>query len=99
MKLRHAAALALTGWYLIAPPAPGTKPVPPLYKWVRLHEFDTAAQCKQWIRMQKTVPSKDAVVKWGCMTNNGDYCPPSATDTEQSWERCVASDDPRLKPK
>ena len=48
MKLRHAAALALVGWYLVAP---GNKWVTDSggglmsAEWIRLGSFDTKAQC------------------------------------------------------
>ncbi len=75
MKLRHAAALALTGWYLIVPPAPEHKPVPPLYKWVRLHDFDTAAQREQ-CRCKK--PCQQRACQMGLHDQQRmDYCPAS----------------------
>jgi hypothetical protein len=51
MNLRHAAALALVGWYLMVPPAMGppknwSNPVPPMARWVVAGEFDSPAPCK-----------------------------------------------------
>jgi hypothetical protein len=94
MKLRHAAALALTGWYLMIPPAPGTKSVPPLSKWVRLHEFVTAAQCEQAMEENQHPESGTLFI-----SPSGKAYTPSDTDMEQPPMKCVASDDPRLKPK
>jgi hypothetical protein len=48
MKLRHAAALALVGWYLMIPPAlPNGQPNlgAPLSQWGQGGDFDTAAAC------------------------------------------------------
>jgi hypothetical protein len=55
MKIRHAAALALTGWYLMVPPPkldpltrlPTTEPNfdAPLNLWTTFEIFDSAQQC------------------------------------------------------
>jgi hypothetical protein len=54
MKLRHAAALALTGWYLMVPPYDLEKGLvddaAPLSKWTIDGSFDSAEQCKAAIR-------------------------------------------------
>jgi hypothetical protein len=98
MTLRHAAALTLMGWYLMVTPAPGTKPVPPLYKWVRLYKFDSASQCEQGVEEYEH-PLK-AGPYLGCLTANGAACPPSATQPEEPPPaKCIATDDPRLKEK
>jgi hypothetical protein len=58
MKLRHAAALALVGWYLITPPIgedktgnaiPGTmNTTAPLSVWLAMNTvFDSLAECKK----------------------------------------------------
>jgi hypothetical protein len=58
MKLRHAAALALVGWYLITPPIsedktgnaiPGTmNTAAPLSGWLAVNTvFDSLAECKK----------------------------------------------------
>ncbi len=50
MNPRHAAAIALVGWYLIVPPysknlkAPDTKK--PFFEWAYAGEFDSAEQCE-----------------------------------------------------
>ncbi|MGA9884041.1 MAG: hypothetical protein WBQ34_10010 [Candidatus Acidiferrales bacterium] len=88
MKLRHIAALALVGWYLMVPPIVQKNGkyqydyAAPLSKWTEEDAFDTASDCKE---------DRETLVKaskgWGT----------SATDTAQ--ERCIATDDPRLKEK
>ena len=46
MKIRHAAALALVGWYLLWPP--GYFLGIPIAKWHRRAVFDNKAQCQIW---------------------------------------------------
>jgi len=49
VKLRHAAALALTGWYLVVPQpdSPVKRPnfKAPLSQWNQMGAFDSAAAC------------------------------------------------------
>jgi hypothetical protein len=51
MKPRHAAALALVGWYLMLPPVVGGKHhwhldlSAPLSQWHSVARYDTATQC------------------------------------------------------
>ena len=44
MNLRHAAALALVGWYLMVPPL--SNPSAPLSKWNLYRSYDTARECE-----------------------------------------------------
>ncbi len=59
MKPRHAAAVALVGWYLIGPPLKaGVKPPmadwnAPVSKWLPIAFFDTAADCQKEIEAVK----------------------------------------------
>jgi hypothetical protein len=98
MKPRHAAALALVGWYLMAPPyvrVPGTQTfrldfTAPLASWHAIQSFDTAEECAN---DQGNVP--EALKKLG---------PMSDTILEQvkammAVSQCISSDDPRLKGK
>ncbi len=94
MKPRHAAALALVGWYLmIAPPQVqqgsviGADLLAPLSQWANVHAFETADQCeadksnyRSQVATNANVPPayKDAIVASGLSL------------------QCVASDDPRL---
>jgi hypothetical protein len=103
MNLRHAAALALVGWYLMAPvptKAPlGQQPINPdlpLSKWTIEQSFDTAAECEHW--------RASAI-----MTNVKTYLDKDSTDAESKqahlaanlwWKSlCIATDDLRLKGK
>jgi hypothetical protein len=66
MKLRHAAALALVGWYLMAPPFPKGEhryepdTSVPLSQWIRRASFDSAAECEahktNWLDALKKNP-------------------------------------------
>ena len=44
MKLRHAAALARVGWYLMLPLA--KHPDAPIDQWAHLDSFDSATECR-----------------------------------------------------
>jgi hypothetical protein len=91
MKLRHASALALVGWYLMAP-IPGNDPIPDpvvtFSKWVNLRSFDSAERCE------------DARLN---LIRLGVGGPQLMGYSEQEVKKvlllsqCVASDDPRLK--
>jgi hypothetical protein len=98
MKPRHAAALALVGWYLMIP---GDNANSPLGKWHVHRAYDTAEECqigldayRQFLgerehdskRFEKLTP-QDRVKE---------------LEKEVDWEfefglaQCIASDDPRL---
>jgi hypothetical protein len=104
MKTRHAAALALVGWYLMVPPMlggnPPIHPTPqpdvnaPLGSWLVVDVFDTAAQCKVALASVREVPSN---------LNARKLTAKQLTEIQKSqkgfWassNRCVASNDPRL---
>jgi hypothetical protein len=94
MKLRHAAALSLVGWYLMLPPARFHKdtslPPSPDYeavfsKWNTVGTFNTVSECKA--EMSRRQREADRVEN---------------TKVEKAWKgvfQCIASDDPRLKEK
>jgi hypothetical protein len=103
MKPRHAAALALVGWYLMVPPlrhgkptgADAVGPEAPLSVWQNMGSFDTAADCYKdlhSIRIRHEA-GKDL---------QGDNLPADlkaeflALDSDAL---CIATDDPRLKGK
>jgi hypothetical protein len=100
MNLRHAAALAVVGWYLMIPPS-GSDHKPdtnaPLSRWtiVVRGSFDTARQCDE--RHMKDVDGVDEFLK--------SHLRPIPTAAEQesidavSAEKCIATDDPRLMEK
>jgi hypothetical protein len=93
MKPRHAAALALVGWYLMTPPPP-FDPSSPLSKWSRLGKTDyaTEAECGA-VREKLQATFRDP----------GNIPPEHVTATimvkAMAHVLCIASDDPRLKQK
>jgi len=84
MKLHHAAALALMGWYLIVPPAPSADPTLPLSQWRIVHQTDSDVDCHVRALMAR-VNAKHP-------PNNGNW----VRDPDSS-AKCVASDDARLR--
>jgi hypothetical protein len=92
MNLRHAAALALVGWYLMVPPSTGGKldTKAPLSQWINEGAFDRADDC-------------ESARANGAMSNAG-----SGTSEQEikslremfAHGQCIASDDcRRLKEK
>jgi hypothetical protein len=94
MKLRHAAALALVGWYLMLPPDTSDKLYPPPYssiplqKWSIIESYDTAAACEAGYR------------KYLADYNKYPQIPHDYNSDYQRWNasKCISTDDPRLKP-
>jgi hypothetical protein len=92
MNLRHAAALAVVGWYLLAPPLAGKEVHNewPLSSWTLLDSYDTAAECRAELeanqaRMMQGMKNQKL--------SSHDY------DVGLRFaygEQCIASDDPRL---
>ena len=93
MNLRHAAALALVGWYLMTPPLSwssdrkviGSDLSRPLSQWLPGLVFDTEAECNKEI---------DAMNR-----RAASYAREHRTLLDIAHARCVATDDPRLKEK
>jgi hypothetical protein len=95
MNLRHAAALALVGWYLITPPFVGD----PFYvdhtarlsEWKIESSYDTAEQCES-ARKRKSIGARLSrrILEPGSR---------AMMDAAQGYAQCVASDDPRLEEK
>jgi hypothetical protein len=90
MRVHHAAALALVGWYLMVPPGAMKGNVwtfssnAPIRQWKVSDPFDTAADCARALRRHI-----DAVN------------PSGSPDLYAYWlsAQCIATDDPRLKEK
>jgi len=100
MKLRHAAALALAGWYLIVPPTGRNLRVglaAPLSQWTTVGTFNSAGDCESGKRkglplLEKRI--KEKAGKAGVAAHDSDVQIIAGLSL-----RCVASDDPRLKGK
>ena len=87
MNFRHAAALALVGWYLMVPLRENDNSAKlrvdvPLADWVYVDSFDTAKECRNEGVQEEKRYAKDNL----------------EADEYGAWE-CIASDDPRLKEK
>ena len=100
MKPRHAAALALVGWYLMAPPVrqPNGEPAyvdeHAAYRdWKILHEFKTADECEAGQARAKS-DAENGNLSVGVVDVD-----PAPWLAQQAEAQCVASDDPRLKRK
>ncbi len=89
MKLRHIAALALAGWYLLIPmfdPKSGKVVSLPLSEWNEEGIFDTAADCAAAKRNLVEEYRKHGASR-------------RVQDIVSKEAECVASDDSRLKGK
>jgi hypothetical protein len=99
MNIRHAAALALVGWYLMVPPRiPGTGEVNqgvPLSQWTKRRLFPHNEGCEA----AKARLRQDALA---AQTQNDAADPRRGRNPELHCvlckAECVADDDPRLKP-
>jgi hypothetical protein len=96
VKIRHAAALALTGWYLIAPPtSPGEiHDELPLSRWkiVGGGSFATKSDCEAKFA-ELYNPTIDETMRSDPKVNPDGY---KAFHRFMKDTRCIASDDPRL---
>ena len=85
MNLRHAAALALVGWYLMVPPFQrgGVNLDAPLRSWRLFGSYDTANDCEddhlEMVEKSKHAAPSDHLI--------------------MELAQCIASDDLRLKEK
>jgi hypothetical protein len=89
MKPRHAAALAIVGWYLMAPPPQDLHA--PISKWVMKGSYDTADACFA----DRALIGGNADLRAIQRRKAGLTAP----DDPDSAALCIASDDPRLKEK
>jgi hypothetical protein len=97
VKPRHAAALALVGWYLMVPPPVIHSSVPvdtdaPLSKWGIFSAHDSAADCEQ------TLVAFYKLAKTELVANPADERYRIRFYQLES-SQCIANDDPRLKEK
>ena len=94
LKLRHAAVLALVGWYLMAPP-PHSDINLPLNQWMIWNSYDSAKECEN--QRRKNLDEATALAK-----HESSDSQTMDNDTERIigiiQSVCVSSDDPRLKP-
>lgn len=89
MKFHHAAALALTGWYLIMPPTslefPAGNIDAPLFKWPRqAATYRSEDECQHVLdRQRRLTNQRNRQVKLKYLAN----------------AKCIATGDPRLNEK
>jgi hypothetical protein len=98
MKLRHAAALALVGWYLMAPPIRQTKDDgryidehAEYRDWSILSTFPDRDQCEEF--RDRGVPDAEQQLASGRKKG------PRLGLNQLTESECIATDDPRLKGK
>jgi hypothetical protein len=102
MKPRHAAALALVGWYLMAPPLykNGKHYIvvrdAPISHWKIDESFDSAAECQQGILDNVRSMRNVAIAAGECSATPGTECN-SVLLKRSTLAECIATDDPRLK--
>jgi hypothetical protein len=94
MRSRHAAILALLGWYLIEPlPLPDPWWLSRYWHWTTAHRWDVAAPLSRWpIRDTFEILEKRQDDLAMTRRENAEYIASSI----EAWQ-CVASDDRRLK--
>jgi hypothetical protein len=97
MKLRHAAALALVGWYLMLPPVTSGHRVnaeAPLSQWERSSgTYDVVGECQGAIAKLRHVRTPLRL-----MVDDKIHTP-EVLARQFASATCIASDDPRLKRK
>jgi hypothetical protein len=112
MKLSHAAALALVGWYLMVPPDhprldnPNDRPFAwqssaPLRAWQIVESFDSATDCKRGAQeiLDRQI---SAFNYWEQYKTVKERKSEAGKKVLQDFARynnavCIATDDPRLK--
>jgi hypothetical protein len=102
MRLRHAAALTLAGWYLMMPPHGSVKMITeadrvvtwawvrpvPLAGWSIVQGFDRADECTK---------QKGQLLQSAIAASNSNDKVFSKRVAEMFAAQCIATDDPRLK--
>jgi hypothetical protein len=98
MRIGHAAALALAGWYLMVPPWPIPKywRRPPLSQWENYKSFDWADECDEYRHAEILQLVQKMVAE------HEDPKDLNGSDQQRVGQltigQCLASDDPRPKP-
>jgi hypothetical protein len=87
MNFRHAAALALVGWYLLVPLP--RHPEAPLSLWTQIGSYDTAKEC--------TDAQTQAIIR--ATTSDFHFREVTVEQTRNAFleSQCIETDDPRLK--
>jgi hypothetical protein len=110
MKLRHAAALALVGWYLMTPPVTTVKGSDRYYRvlaraaicdWESSQRFDSRADCESARLTARQNLSGASEANYDFSDSNGKALQGTLDDAQRAaalFSKCIATDDPRLKP-
>ena len=105
MKLRHAAAIVLSGWYLLLPPRPSTKSFwgfdanAPYLDWDIVAKFKTVDDCQKKLRLVRNAaaPSPSDIKR---MRRSGSKPLVGAelkdANEYMSHAMCISTDDPGL---
>ncbi|MGA2458365.1 MAG: hypothetical protein ABSF85_12420 [Terriglobales bacterium] len=101
MKPRHAAVLALVGWYLMVLPKSGHTFFPVPVPWNAIQKsFDTAKECEEARAREPAVPLTDPALAASIARLAGQPQPsPKAVPDPTSAFYCISSDDVRLHAK
>jgi len=98
MKVRHAAMLALIGWYLIIPPLVDTPykidTEAPLANWKIYQTFDTSKECDKSLAAAKAKYEPTASAPLGTIKKGS-----RAFALQMTFAECISSSNPSLKPK
>jgi hypothetical protein len=102
MSLRHAAALAFVGWYLL---------IPPIIDEGKKAKIDASVPLSQWGRVDRVYETESACAEArarlsAIAESHKNWIGPSGSADAADHryvlltsERCIATDDPRLKEK
>lgn len=111
MKSRHAAAIALVGWYWLAPPliftasrespsgklANGVATYLPINRWDNIRAFDRAEECeKARSDTLNSITGSAARAEKNAQLSAASKRAAKAVWAEWDLSICIASDDPRL---
>ena len=96
MKPRHAAALALVGWYLMVPPLVDepykVNTEAPLPSWKVYQTFDTLDECDKSLLSVQDKYKRTASAPLGTIKKGS-----RAFALQMTFAQCVRDDDPNLK--
>jgi hypothetical protein len=109
MNLRHAAALALVGWYLMVPPVGKNDDgdivigiVRPFHDWFISRNYDSAEECRRDAILQTRSGPKPELTGKVFFYPTNDLAPGddvAVVELLNKHAQCIATDDPRLKEK
>jgi hypothetical protein len=107
MNPRHAAALALVGWYLMVPRSFPDNPLPqwkaPISEWDRYGDFASKAKCEaKKAKMTEQARNLKVCTELIAKTQReaaeaSDDMPCERIEEYMDISQCVASDDPRFE--